>query len=85
MKSFGYILSGLPETENGKCQGRMLNGEFVSILILIVLDLVVQFVAESRFANCEFANLFLALTNCNFLDFKSRTSFSSISIKSRQN
>ena len=38
VKSFGYILSGLPETENGKCQGRMLNGEFVSILILIVLE-----------------------------------------------
>ena len=35
VKRFGYILSGLPETENGKCQGIMLNNELVSILTKI--------------------------------------------------
>ena len=35
-------------------------------LIRVISPLVVQFVAESRFANCEFANLFFDLDELQF-------------------
>ena len=75
---------------NDPDQGRVVQDQVAQVDVISKFlsfspGLVVQFVAESRFANCEFANLFLPLTNCNFLDFKSRTNFSSILMKSRQN
>ena len=50
-----------------------------------VQSLVVQFVAESRFANCEFANLFFDFDELQFSRFEIFSHFVTKSVKPEKN
>ena len=58
---------------------------YLKLLGRSVNILVGQFVAESRFANCEFANLFFDFDESRFSRFQKISQFITISLKPDKN